>query len=72
VRHTNVLPQDFILQAILLGESSVTVEALPLDENRRGNWILPLDNTTDRAILVVSAVTPFTKQRATYRYTITR
>jgi hypothetical protein len=72
VRHTNVLPQTFIVQAILLGETSATVEVLPLDENRRGSWILPLDSETDRVILVVSPVTPFTKQRATYRYTITR
>jgi len=72
VRHTNVLPQTFIVQAILLGETSVTVEALPLDADRRGSWILPLDSETDRAILVVSAVTPFTKQRATYSYTMTR
>lgn len=71
-RHTNVLPQSFLIQAILMGEDTVQVEQLQLDENRRGVWTLPLDGETDRAVLIVSATTPYTSQRAMYRYQIGR
>ena len=72
VRHTNVLPQSFIVQAILLGDEEVSVEQLPLDENLRGNWTLLLDADIDEVILIVSASTPFTSQRAAYQYQISR
>lgn len=70
VRHTNQLPQTFIIQAILFSENEVRLEPLQLDENQRGRWELPLDEQWNEAILVVMGNTPFTSHRAAYQYQI--
>lgn len=70
VRHSNVLPQSFIVQAVLLGEEEVRVEALALDEQGRGRWVLPLSAETPSAMLIIAANTPFTTQRASYAWSV--
>ena len=76
-RHANVLPQRFVLQALLissstLGEDYYQLEQLPLDAQQQGSWTLPLDDTYDEAVLIITATTPVTAQRAGYEYTIRR
>jgi hypothetical protein len=69
-RHTNILPQSFIVQAILLSDDELRVEPLPLDEHNRATWTLPLNETFNEVILIIAANTPFTAQRATYSYQV--
>ena len=70
VRHSNVLPQQFLVQQILLGPGQVEVTRLPLDENQQGRWALPLGEGYDEAILIVAGKTPVTTLRATYAYSL--
>lgn len=67
-RHSNVLPQAFIAQRILIGPQTVDVQHLPLDEKQQGRWTLPLDRDVRRAILVISGATPVTSLPASYAY----
>ncbi len=70
-RHSNQLPQHFLLQLILLaGDGQVSVTRLALDEAGRGRWLIPLGPSQREAVLVVSGVTPVTTQPAAYRYRI--
>lgn len=70
-RHTNELPQTFIVQTILFHEDgSVTVERLPLADTQSGRWPIPLSDQTPEAVLVISANTPLTTIPATYAYTL--
>lgn len=66
VRLTDTLPQRFLVQLILLGADAVTVERLQLDEQQQGAWTIPLGETYNKAIIVVSGITPFTQQTAVY------
>lgn len=68
VRHSNLLPQQFLVQQILLGPENVEVARLPLDENQQGQWSLPLGDGYDQAILIVAGQTPVTTLRASYVY----
>lgn len=68
VRHSNVLPQAFIVQRILVGPQTVEVDRLPLDDRQLGRWTVPLDESVNRAILVISGTTPVTSSRAAYAY----
>jgi hypothetical protein len=68
VRHSNVLPQRFLVQSVLLGERSVQVEQLPLTEGQTGRWTLPLNGETNEAILIISGTTPVTGLPASYAY----
>ncbi len=73
-RIDNVLPQHYIVQTIELGEES-RVQRMSLDENNHGQLtITGLGETVDQVVLVVSGVTPFTTEVASYRYraTLTR
>lgn len=70
-RHTNELPQSFIVQMILFHEDgSITVERLPLDETQSGRWTIPLADHTPEAVIVLSANTPLTTIPATYTYAL--
>ena len=70
-RHTNQLPQTFLVQQLLIDENNdVSIEALLIDENNHGRWTIPLTPTSDRAIIAVSSLTPITFQPATYSYKV--
>lgn len=71
VRHANVLPQRWLIQMILFGPITARVQRLQVDEDQAGEWLIPLDAQTDRAIIVISAHAPVTTEPATYEYEIT-
>ncbi|MEE8389856.1 MAG: hypothetical protein V3S14_03540, partial [Anaerolineae bacterium] len=72
IRHANVLPQRWLVQMILFGPQGepTTVERLELDEDQTGEWVIPLDGRTDRAILTVSGLAPVTTELGAYNYEI--
>lgn len=72
LRSTAVLPQKFLVQRILLSDDDVQVEQLLLDENQHGQWLFPMDNHYDRAILIVAGLTPVTRETAVYQYEISQ
>jgi immune inhibitor A len=69
IRHANVLPQRWLVQMILLGPET-TVERLELAEDQTGEWIVPLNSRTDRAILTISGLAPVTTELGSYSYEI--
>ncbi|MCJ7737368.1 MAG: immune inhibitor A [Anaerolineae bacterium] len=69
LRHANVLPQRWIVQVALFG-SEKSVERLELNENQTGEWTIPLDRQTERAVIAVSAIAPVTTEMASYHYQI--
>jgi len=69
IRHANVLPQEWLLQLILFG-SETTVERLELEEDQTGEWVVPLDNRTDRAVITISGLAPVTTEWASYTYEV--
>ncbi len=70
VRHSNILPQTFLVQAILLSDNAVQIMPLELNVNQRGEWILPMSREWSRAVLVIAGMTPVTTSAAAYQYTI--
>lgn len=68
VRMDNLLPQTFVVQIIRQG-ADTTVERLPLDANNQGEVTLNLD-FDDSATVVISGVTPFTLEAASYQFEI--
>ena len=71
VRTDNVLPQDYLVQVVLKrADGGAEVRDLLLDEDRRGQMLVEgLGSVIERAVVVISPVTPGTHQPA--RYTIT-
>lgn len=69
VRHANVLPQRWLVQLILFGPETA-VERLQMGEDQAGEWAIPLDGTTGRAVITVSGVAPVTTEVASYQYEI--
>jgi hypothetical protein len=69
VRTDNVLPQEYVIQLIELGNKP-RVRHLPLNTQGQARWHVPLDDETGEAILVVSAVTPVTLESASYAYQV--
>lgn len=68
VRHTNVLPQQFIVQLITLNDGApARVERLALDAANRGR--VALADAAD-VVVAVSGATPVTRQRAAYAYAV--
>jgi immune inhibitor A len=68
-RIDNVLPQTFSVQVINISGDQTTVTRVPLDANNQGS--LPLNlKRGDRAILVVSGITPFTTEPASYEHEV--
>ena len=72
VRHGNVLPQAFLVQAILPGAEGAQVKRLSLHENQRGRWTVPLNRVYDEAVLAVSGLTPVTTLPASYTYSVAK
>ncbi len=70
IRHANVLPQRWLVQMVLFGPET-TVERLELDEDQTGEWVIPLDSRTDRAMLTISGLAPVTTELGSYSYEIT-
>ena len=68
VRMDNTLPQQFMVQVITQG-AKTTVQRLPLDQNETGNLDVNLSNG-DKAILVVSGITPFTTELGSFQFAI--
>jgi len=69
VRMDNLLPQKFVVQ-IIHENGDTTVERVQLDASN--HFTLDLDLSDGPATLVVSGVTPFTTQLATYQFTVTQ
>jgi len=69
IRHANVLPQRWLVQLILFGPGT-TVQRLELNENQAGEWAIPLDSHTDRAVVTVSGLAPVTTEVGSYGYQI--
>ena len=69
VRHANVLPQRWLVQLILFG-SETTVQRLELNEDQTGEWVIPLEGRTDRAIVTISGLAPVTTEIGSYSYEI--
>jgi len=72
VRHDNVLPQDWIVQAIMPGEEP-RVERLDVGPNGRGEWLLPpIAEGGEDLILAISALASTTTERAEYALSVIR
>jgi bacillopeptidase F (M6 metalloprotease family) len=72
IRMDNVLPQRFTVQVIEIGPDLTTVRPLALDETNSGTLtITDLGNRVERAILIISGLTPVTSQPASYEYRLT-
>jgi immune inhibitor A len=70
LRSTNVLPQGWIVQAIIFGKET-TVEEMQLTERQEGRMVISGFGTeVDRVVLVVSAVAPATTEEASYTYSV--
>jgi len=69
IRHANVLPQRWLVQLILYGPET-TVQRLELDKDQTGEWSIPLEGHTDRAVITVSGLAPVTTEIASYSYEI--
>ena len=69
MRHANVLPQRWLVQLILFGPET-TVERLELDADQAGEWVIPLDSRTDRAVVAISGLASVTTEMASYGYEI--
>ena len=67
-RVDNVLPQRYLVQAIVLG-GAPQVERMSLDEANRGRLtIQDLGGSVDRVVLVISGLTPFTTEPTAYHF----
>ncbi|MDY7080057.1 MAG: immune inhibitor A [Chloroflexota bacterium] len=69
IRHANVLPQRWLVQLILFGRET-TVQRLELDEDQTGEWVIPLEGRTDRAVITISGLAPVTTEMGSYSYEI--
>ena len=69
IRHANVLPQRWLVQLVLEGPET-TVERLGLAEDQVGEWLIPLDSSTDRGVITVSGIAPVTTEMASYSFEI--
>jgi len=71
VRIDNILPQRFLVQVVEIGDK-VQVRPIPLNTNNRGSLtVIGLGQTLNRAVLIVSGLTPVTTEPAIYEYTLT-
>jgi immune inhibitor A len=69
MRHANVLPQRWLVQLIIFGPET-TVQRLELDADWTGEWVVPLDSSTSRAVVTISGLAPVTTEVASYSYEI--
>ncbi len=72
VRIDNILPQHFLAQVLEIG-SQVKLERIPLDAANRGTLTVPgLGSSVQRAVLIISGLTPVTTQVAPYSFKLTQ
>jgi len=69
IRHANVLPQRWMVQLILFGRETA-VQRLELNEDQTGEWVIPLEGRTDRAVIAISGLAPVTTEMGSYSYEI--
>ena len=68
-RSALILPQEWLVQMVKLGEGQTTVERLDLNADNSGNWLIQL-GAGERAILIISGCTRVTNERGEYWYRI--
>ncbi len=69
VRHANILPQEWIVQLVTLGQTP-DVQRLLLADGASGSWSIPLSDQIDQAVITISALAPVTTEAASYEYTL--
>jgi immune inhibitor A len=69
MHHANVLPQRWLLQLVLFGPETM-VQRLEVAEDQTGEWVIPLDSSTDRAVITISGLAPVTTESAAYSYEV--
>ena len=70
LRHANILPQEWLLQAVTFGQDGITVTPLLRWNGNTGSWTLPMSRQDDRVVLVISALAPVTTELAPYQITL--
>ncbi|MCD4738006.1 MAG: immune inhibitor A [Anaerolineae bacterium] len=70
VRHANVLPQEWIVQLVTYEGSHPQISRLLLADDTEGEWLIPLNSETKRAVITVSAIAPITTETATYEFNL--
>ena len=70
VHSGHILPQSFIVQAILVGDEAIKVERLTLNEQQQGQWLLPLSSDFDEVVVIVAGNTAVTRQPAGYGFVV--
>ncbi|RLC67836.1 MAG: hypothetical protein DRI48_01210, partial [Chloroflexi bacterium] len=71
IRSDDAVPQRYLALLIGLGEGSVTVERLPVEQGNVAVWKAPLDSQSwQEAVLVLSGLAPRTAHPAFYHLTI--
>jgi hypothetical protein len=68
-RNALILPQEWLVQLVKLGDGQTIVEGLELNADNSGSWTVQL-GAGERAILVISGCTRVTTERADYWYRI--
>ncbi|MFP4343913.1 MAG: hypothetical protein ACLFU8_04370 [Anaerolineales bacterium] len=69
VRHANVLPQEWIVQLVMVGAEPRVTRLLMADATS-GEWEIPLGEEAQRAFIVISALAPVTTEVAPYNFTL--
>ena len=71
VRIDNILPQKFLVQVVELGKE-IRLQPIQLDQTNHGSLTIDgLSQTIDRAVLIISGLTPITTEPANYEYRLT-
>jgi hypothetical protein len=68
-RSALILPQDWLVQLVKIGDGQTIVERLELNADNSGSWLVQL-GAGERAILVISGCTRMTNERGEYWYKI--
>ncbi|MGB3716518.1 MAG: hypothetical protein WA996_19030, partial [Candidatus Promineifilaceae bacterium] len=71
IRHSNELPQHFIIQAIMIQDGAYEIRPLDLDSKQRGQWLFSFDEDFDEVVVIVAGSTPVTNQPAGYQFRVT-
>jgi hypothetical protein len=64
-----ILPQDWLVQMVEMGDGQTTVERQEMNVDNSGSWLVQL-GAGERAILVISGCTRVTNERGGYWYRI--
>lgn len=68
-RNTLVLPQEWLVQMVKMGDGQTTVERQEMNADNSGSWLVQL-GAGESAILVISGSTRVTNERGEYWYRI--